>query len=268
MWLVIAALAIANGALRETALKQKLGESYAHLLSTLLLSALIICVAFSAIGWIGIYSIGAAWGLGFAWLGATLAFEFLAGHILFGNPWSKILADYNVPKGRVWILVPAVTLIAPPLAHKGINPVWAVPYCVSLIVATGVLFLAFSRPKICRWVIVALFGYAGCYNTWIGLTKPEEYLNFAKFVLIPWYESFILGSFAANAKVFIVGIASGQLLSAIALALGGSWLKIGVLGVCLFLLGIAPFGVGSALPFSFLVSLASVVLLGCDSRSK
>jgi hypothetical protein len=43
----------------------------------------------------------------------TLAFEFLAGHYLFGDPWERLLAEYNVARGRFWVLVPITTLLAP-----------------------------------------------------------------------------------------------------------------------------------------------------------
>ena len=47
----------------------------------------------------------------------TLAFEFLAGHFLFRNTWERLLADYNLAQGRVWILVLVTTLVTPVLVH-------------------------------------------------------------------------------------------------------------------------------------------------------
>jgi hypothetical protein len=46
-------------------------------------------------------------------LGLTVGFEFLAGHYLFGNPWRRLLEDYNVVRGRVWMLVLLTTALAP-----------------------------------------------------------------------------------------------------------------------------------------------------------
>jgi hypothetical protein len=48
----------------------------------------------------------------------TLAFEFLAGHYLFGNPWSRLLEDYDVFRGRIWILVLITTAVAPRLCAR------------------------------------------------------------------------------------------------------------------------------------------------------
>jgi hypothetical protein len=49
----------------------------------------------------------------------TLAFEFLAGHYLFGNPWSKLLADYNLLRGHIWVLVLITTAFGPLLSAYG-----------------------------------------------------------------------------------------------------------------------------------------------------
>jgi hypothetical protein len=45
---------------------------------------------------------------------ADTAFEFLAGHCLFGNPWSRLLdEDYDVFRARVWVLALLTTAAAP-----------------------------------------------------------------------------------------------------------------------------------------------------------
>lgn len=259
IWLMIAVLAVANGVFREAILKKKLSDTLAHVVSTLILSALIIAIAFATKDWIGYTTIGSAWAVSIGWLLATLAFEFLAGHYLFGNPWEKIIADYNVTKGRVWLLIPATVLIAAPLAFYGLDSQWLVPYLISNLVAAAMLLLAATKPSAVRWLLAILFTCAGIYNSWIGLTRPLEYQGFADFALIPWYREFITGPFQQMGSVFIVSIAAGQMLIAIAAILGGRWLKPAAIGCCLFLLAIAPLGVGSAAPFSFIVSLAALV---------
>jgi len=59
-----------------------------------------------------------AWRIGLLWAGLVIAFEFLAGHFVFGAPWGQLLADYDVSSGRVWILVPFTTAVAPWLATR------------------------------------------------------------------------------------------------------------------------------------------------------
>ena len=113
VWFGILAAANANGALRELVLRPRLGPAWAHAMSTLLLCVLILLVARLAIRWISPGEGRVAWRIGIIWLVLTLAFEFLAGRYLFGNTWERILSEYDVAAGRLWILVPIVTLIAP-----------------------------------------------------------------------------------------------------------------------------------------------------------
>ena len=79
----------------------------------LVLCAAIFIVALLFTRWIAPKSRGGALLIGSVWLALTLAFEFLAGHYLFGSSWERLLADYNLLRGRVWVLVLAATLFAP-----------------------------------------------------------------------------------------------------------------------------------------------------------
>jgi len=118
IWFVLVALAIVNGAVREALLVPRIGPAAAHVVSTITLCALIVVVAWLATGWIGPTTARAALTVGLLWLLMTLAFEFLAGHFLFGKAWPVLFADYNLLRGRVWIFVPIVTMLAPLWAWK------------------------------------------------------------------------------------------------------------------------------------------------------
>jgi len=262
IWIAIAILAVLNGVFREGVLKPKLGDRTAHVLSTLSLSAIIFLVTFSSRAWIGIDSLELAWTLGAAWVAMTLAFEFLAGHYAFGNPWSKILADYRVDRGRVWLLVPICTLFAPAMAVHGIPTAYVLPYVVSLAIAVAMLILAGTRPQATRWMLFTLFAYACGYNFWLGATHPREYQGFADLVIIPWYRDVITGPFLERDRFYIIAIALGQGITALGWLFGGRSMVVGALGSTLFLASIAPFGVGSAFPFSAIVALASWIVWG------
>jgi hypothetical protein len=113
IWIIILVLANANGALREFWLIPQLGAPVGRVLSTLALCVLIMLVTWLAIGWVGPATVGQAWSVGALWLALTLGFEFLAGHYLFGRPWSVLLEEYDVSRGRIWVLVLIVVLLAP-----------------------------------------------------------------------------------------------------------------------------------------------------------
>ena len=113
VWFGILAIAFANGMLREAWLTPQLGEQLGRAVSSLILAAAVFVVTWFTIGWIRPVSADDAWIVGLVWVAMTLAFEFLAGHYLFGNPWSRLLAEYNVVEGRIWALVLIATLVAP-----------------------------------------------------------------------------------------------------------------------------------------------------------
>jgi hypothetical protein len=50
--------------------------------------------------------------------GLTLVFETFLGRVLGGKPWPAV-EDYNVLAGRIWLLVPLWTLVAPYMFSVG-----------------------------------------------------------------------------------------------------------------------------------------------------
>ena len=113
VWVGLLLLAVLNGGVRDTWLSPRMGEGPARALSSLLLSGLILLLTWLTIGWIRPVRPGAALNVGALWLVLTLAFEFLVGHYGFGKAWAELLADYDVRRGRIWILVLVVTVLAP-----------------------------------------------------------------------------------------------------------------------------------------------------------
>ena len=116
IWCVILIFAIANGALRTALITPRVGEQAGHVISTLILCVVIFMVTSTSIRWIKPEIFTDAILIGILWVLMTVAFEFLAGHYLFGTSWEKIIADYNIARGRIWILVLVTNLISPILA--------------------------------------------------------------------------------------------------------------------------------------------------------
>jgi hypothetical protein len=116
-WLGILGLAALNGALRDLAVAPRLGDTVARALSTVILCALILLVARYTIEWIGPDGAPRALAVGALWVALTLAFEFGSGWYA-GKPWSVMLEDYNVFRGRLWVFVPFVTFFAPLWARR------------------------------------------------------------------------------------------------------------------------------------------------------
>jgi hypothetical protein len=118
VWLGLLVLAVVNGAFREAVLVPRFAETAAHAISSLTLSAAILGLSWCAIRWMRPRSAADAWRIGAVWLALTLAFEFLAGHYVFGTPWPQLRADYDVLHGRLWVLVLVTTTVAPVIAAR------------------------------------------------------------------------------------------------------------------------------------------------------
>jgi hypothetical protein len=117
IWFALLLVAVANGGFREAVLIPRFGQHTGHIVSTVMLCAGIFIVTYVAVGWIHPGSRGDAIAIGLAWLALTLAFEFGFGRAR-GKPWSELLADYDVLKGRIWVLVLVTTAVAPYLAVR------------------------------------------------------------------------------------------------------------------------------------------------------
>jgi hypothetical protein len=112
-WLIFAGVAIAAGIVRETWLVPRIGQLRAHQIGTL-----VVCTIFLAV--IGIFvrrtrpSTREALSIGSGWVLLAVAFEFGFGHYVDGLSWSRLLADYDLSRGRLLLLV-WLTVAAGPL---------------------------------------------------------------------------------------------------------------------------------------------------------
>ena len=113
VWLLLLFLAVMNGGLRNAVLTPRLGEIGGHITSTMLLCAAMLVVTSLTIGWIRPTTSTEALMIGGGWVLMTVAFEFLAGHYFFRTPWARLLEDYDLFGGRIWILVLATSAFAP-----------------------------------------------------------------------------------------------------------------------------------------------------------
>lgn len=116
-WLGLPVLGVANGILRERAYRERLGNLRAHQVSTAFLIAAMAAYA-STIqrGW-PIPRRSEAIVIGGAWAALTVGFEFGFGHFVAGTPWSDLLRDYDVRRGRLWVLVPVAAAALPSVAR-------------------------------------------------------------------------------------------------------------------------------------------------------
>jgi hypothetical protein len=104
-WLLLFAVMFANGAIRVLVLQPRLGEDGARRVASVSGAALVLIVSWLFVRFSPEARTAQLWGVGVAWLAATVAFEFLFGHFVSGLSWPALFADYDIARGRLWSLI-------------------------------------------------------------------------------------------------------------------------------------------------------------------
>ncbi|MBN1848168.1 MAG: hypothetical protein JW932_06245 [Deltaproteobacteria bacterium] len=117
-WLGMVILAIVNGAIREKLYGPFMRELSAHQLSTLIGMTLLGVYIWILTGIVRIESPKQAVIIGCMWFIMTIGFEFAFGHFVIGHTWERLFHDYNLVKGRVWLLVLIWTTVAPYIFYR------------------------------------------------------------------------------------------------------------------------------------------------------
>ena len=117
-WLPMVLIGIINGIIRQVGYAKYLGELRAHQVSTATGVLLFGVYIWGVTQILPFESMQQALTVGAIWLGLTIGFEFLFGHYIARHSWEKLLADYNILAGRVWIIVLIWIAIAPMLFYN------------------------------------------------------------------------------------------------------------------------------------------------------
>ena len=116
IWCGLLAAAFANAILRSVWLAPTFGDAGAHVIGAIILSALVATVAWQAIAWLHPHTANEALLIGDEWVLLSVAFQVLAGYVLIGTQWHRLLMEYNVTQGQQWEVVLITMLVAPPVA--------------------------------------------------------------------------------------------------------------------------------------------------------
>ena len=141
------------------------------------------------------------------------------------------------------------------------NPTYLIAYIISNVVALLLLWASLKHPRLSRLLFFLLFAWASWINMRTALIQPEVYLEYADLTFSSWYRIFILGPFKTYTTLMVGSIAVGQGLLALAMLMKGLVFRIGALGAMVFLISIAPLGVGSAFPCTLVMATGLFFLL-------
>jgi len=145
---------------------------------------------------------------------------------------------------------------------------YVVPYLISNAVAITILALAFQWPRVVKWVWVTIFLWAAAANTLTVLSDPRVYLVYGALTPSDTYRDFIQGWFSRHIQQMVLSIAVGQVALAMLLARADRTRRLGVAGAVVFLLAIAPLGIGSAFPFSLTAVGSLLVMEWCMAAGR
>lgn len=141
------------------------------------------------------------------------------------------------------------------------RPEYLAPHLISIALSILLAVAAWKRPNLGRFSFATLFAWAAFVNLRTALATPEVYLEYAKLTESPTYRAIIEGPFARHVTAYVAAIAVGQAAIAAAFLGRGALVKLGALGAIVFLVAIAPLGVGSAFPSTLVGAGAAAVLL-------
>jgi hypothetical protein len=118
IWLLFIPLAVLNGALRDLLLTPALGDTLGRAISSLTLSLLIFGLTMLFVKKLGVDTPSGLFIVGGFWLVLTVMFEFTLFIAVMGHPMDVLFEDYNLFRGRLWLLVLTTTFLAPVLAFR------------------------------------------------------------------------------------------------------------------------------------------------------
>lgn len=134
------------------------------------------------------------------------------------------------------------------------------PWLISNLVAVLLLLASWRSERWGRLLFSLLFVGAAIVNWNTSLQHPEWYLEYADLSFSALYKDFVQGWFSRHIREMVGTIAVAQALLALALWSRGWLLQTALMGGIIFLLAIAPLGVGAAFPFSITTSVALAII--------
>lgn len=145
---------------------------------------------------------------------------------------------------------------------KGLeNSTYLIMYIISNVIAILMLWAAWKQRRILRALFFVVFAWASWTNWNEAIIAPQFYLDYAGLAFSNLYRDFIQGWFSWHITLAVGFIATCQALIAIAMLLKGWIFKTAATGAIIFLVAIAPLGVGSAFPCTIILATAMWLLM-------
>lgn len=145
---------------------------------------------------------------------------------------------------------------------KGLdNNTYLTLYIISNAVALFILLLSWKVQRMARLLLFIIFAWASWTNWNEAIVAPQFYLDYGNLTFSGLYRKFIDGWFSSHITPAVGFIATCQALIAFSMLLKGWIFKTGAAGAIIFLLAIAPLGVGAAFPCTLILGISIWLML-------
>ena len=118
VWLLIIATESLHGSLRQLFLTPRIGDWPARRVGVIVGTVLILVISLLTVRWLRVRNTGALLGVGALWVTLTVLFEVGLGRVVFGYPWGRILADYDLSSGGFMAFGLLAVLLMPLVAAR------------------------------------------------------------------------------------------------------------------------------------------------------
>lgn len=145
------------------------------------------------------------------------------------------------------------------------NQMYLIAYIIVNVFGVILFISSWKWPRFARVLFAIMFAWACWLNFTLAFRSPQIYLDFDELTVLDLYKTFITGWFSQHIRLFVALIAASQGLIALSLILKGWLYRVGLIGGIVFFASLAPFGVGSAFPFTIILAVALIKLWKQDS---
>jgi hypothetical protein len=118
IWLLFIIIESLNGTIRTIWLVPLVGDLWAHQISFVTGSLLILTISTIFARWLNATSLAQLVSVGVLWMLLTVVFEVSLGRWAFGYSWAQIAADYNLFQGRLMSIGLVLLFLAPLIATR------------------------------------------------------------------------------------------------------------------------------------------------------
>ena len=138
---------------------------------------------------------------------------------------------------------------------------YMLPVILSNLVAVILALSSYNFPRFMRFIWGLIFIAAGIINLITVYNEPAMYISGFGPAAVDPYKEIIYGPFSKQPAVYVTLIAVGQIIVGGLIWSRNFWYYLGLTGGMIFLLAIAPLGVGSAFPSSVIMALGLVLMM-------